>query len=484
MTNVLKHKSPESLAVAENDQRDFSAVLADFICDLNPENLPAEVRQAARTNILDTLACAVAGSSAQGVSEVRELVTGWGGAKQASVLVYGDRVPAHHAAWINGMMAHARDYDDTHDAAVLHAGVSVIPAALAAAQLRGQVSGAQLMAGVAVGLETISRLGTATTVGIIESGFMYTSLFGHFAATAAAAKILGLDRSQIINALGISYSQVAGNHQVTRDAALTKRMQPGFAAMSGIVSVQLAQKGIRGAQATFEGADGFFRVYLQNRYDPSVLRDGLGERYAFTKLSYKPYPCCRFNHCSIEAALELREVLQAPLADIVRIRVGLNRQAYQAVCTPIEVRRSPQTVVQAQFSIPYTVATALIDGYVGLGHFGPDLHSRKDIIALAQKVDPYVDDDIERSHGRNVSPVAIDIELADGRTVRRRIDLPLGHPERPIPAAAVAAKTGDCFKASARPFAAHAPEALSQMVGDLDSVVDIEEMLRIVTQTS
>ncbi|WP_025372122.1 MmgE/PrpD family protein [Advenella mimigardefordensis] len=484
MTSVLTHENPKSSAIAENDQADFSSVLADFICNLDPQSLPLPVRQAAQANIQDTLTCAVAGSSAQGVAQVRELVSEWGGAPQASVLVFGDRIPAHHAAWINGMMAHARDYDDTHDAAVLHAGVSVVPAALAAAQLRGGVSGAQLIAGVAVGLETICRLGTATTVGIVESGFMYTPLFGHFAATAAAAKILGLNRNQIINALGISYSQVAGNHQVTRDAALTKRMQPGFAAMAGIVSVQLAQKGIRGVQATFEGIDGFFRVYLQNRYDPDLLRNSLGERYIFTDLSYKPYPCCRFNHCGIEAALELREQLGERVADIVRIRAGLNRQAYQAVCTPIDVRRSPQTVVQAQFSIPYTVATALVDGYVGLAHFGSDLHSRQDIIDLAQKVEPYVDDEIERSHGRNVSPVDLEIEFADGSTLRRRIDTPLGHPDRPMSAGAVATKANDCFKSSACSLAVHAPQALSEMVGSLDSVADIEDLLRIVMQTS
>ena len=167
------------------------------------------------------------------VGETREQAVEWGGAPQASVLVFGDRLPAHHTAWVNGTMAHARDYDDTHDAAVLHAGVSVVPAALAAAQLAGVTPGADFIAGVAAGLETISRLGLATRVSIIESGYMYTALFGHFAATVAASRVLRLTHAQTVNALGIAYSQVAGNHQVTRDAALTKRMQPGFAAMAG-----------------------------------------------------------------------------------------------------------------------------------------------------------------------------------------------------------------------------------------------------------
>ena len=109
--------------------------------------------------------------------------------------------------------------------------------------------------------------GVATRIGIIESGFIFTPLFGHFAATVAAGRVLGLDAPKMVNALGIVYSLVAGNHQVTRDGALTKRMQPGFAAQSALISVQLAQRNISGAQATFEGADGFLRVYLRDRCD-------------------------------------------------------------------------------------------------------------------------------------------------------------------------------------------------------------------------
>jgi 2-methylcitrate dehydratase PrpD len=250
--------------------------------------------------------------------------------------------------------------------------------------------------------------------------------------------------------------------------------------MSAIISVQLAQRGIRGAQATFEGIDGFFRVYLRNQYDADVLRDGIGERYAFTALSYKPYPCCRFNHCGIEAALELRKSIQGRIGDIRRIRVGLNRQAYQAVCTPIEIRRSPRTIVQAQFSIPYTVAAALVDGQVGLRHFTDDLAARQDIMALARKVEPYVDEDIEKAFGRNVSPTAIEIELEDGGILSQRIDVPLGHPQRPMSDVDFEAKAIDCFNISARPLPDGAHTSLRNMVSRLESLDDAQALFEIV----
>ena len=459
---------------------DFATVLARFACALSAAELPASAIAAAKANVFDTLACAAAGSSAAAVAETRELALEWGGAPQATILGFGDKLPAHHAAWVNGTMAHARDYDDTHDAAVLHAGVSVIPAALAAAELRGSASGrlqgpasgADFIAGVAAGLETICRLGVATRIGIIESGFIYTPLFGYFAATVAAGRVLGLDVAQMVNALGIAYSQVAGNHQVTRDGALTKRMQPGFAAQAALVSVQLAQRGVRGAQATFEGVDGFLRVYLHDRCDRDALRAGLGERYEFTQLSYKPYPCCRFDHTAIDAALALRGAHRIEPERVRRIRVGLNRQAYEAVCTPVDVRRAPQTIVHAQFSIPFTVAAALVDGSVELGHFTDAALRRDDILSLAQRVDAFVDEDIERDWGRNISPAEVRIEMSDGTMHALRVDYPLGHPSRPMSTADFDAKAADCFRVSACPLPDDAPRQLRALVETIATAVD------------
>ena len=133
MSDTLEQASPDC-----NPSKDFAFELANFSSRLQYSSLPASAVEAAKINIFDTLICAVAGSSAAAIPEVHELVREWGGTPQASILVFGEKIPAHQAAFINGCMAHARDYDDTHDAAVLHAGVSVVPAALAAAELNGR----------------------------------------------------------------------------------------------------------------------------------------------------------------------------------------------------------------------------------------------------------------------------------------------------------------------------------------------------------
>jgi len=429
---------------SQNMASDFAAEFAAFSSSLTIQAVPVHVLEVAKADLLDTLGCAVAGFTAPGVPGLLALVQGWAGAREAGIWGTDVMVPAHNAALINGMMAHARDYDDTHDAAVLHAGVSVVPAALAAAEISHDATGADLLAGIVAGLELICRLGTATQIGIIESGFMYTSLFGHFAATAAAARVLGLDAEATANALGIVYSQAAGTHQVTRDAALTKRMQPGFAAQAGVLAVSLTRAGLTGTRHTFEGVDGLFHSYLRGRFDPVVLREGLGTRFEMENLSFKPFPCCRFNHSAIEAALEIRDALGGDTEDILAIRCGVNAQAHAAVCEPVGMRKAPETVVQAQFALPYCVATALERGDVGMLDFTPERLSDPTILGLSSLVETYVDLEIEREWSRNVSPAKLEVVTGRGLFCAR-IDLPRGHPNRPMDQAGVQAKLADCF---------------------------------------
>ncbi len=159
--------------------------------------------------------------------------------------------------------------------------------------------------------------------------------------------------------------------------------------------------------------------------------------------------------------------------------MGVNVQAYEAVCTPVDVRKAPRTIVQAQFSIPYTVATALIDGAVRLGHFTDEGLRRQDILALAQKVEGCVDDGIELTAGRNVTPADVHVEMEDGTTHRLRMDIPLGHPSRPMSEADFEAKALDCFRAAARPMRDGSHQELRQFVSKLEALGDARTLARV-----
>lgn len=466
---------------AENANPDLVIDLARFASTIDAAQLDATVVKAVKTNILDTLSCALAGSSAKAIAEVSSLVREWGGTPQADMFVFGGKFPAHHAALINGGMSHARDYDDTHDAAILHAGVTAVPAAIAAGQLRGGLSGAELIAAVAAGLEVTCRLGIAIKVDIVESGFIYTSLLGYFGATAAAGRALRLTEDEMRNAFGIVYSSVAGNHQVTRDASLMKRLQPGLAAQAAVVAVQLAKRGIRGAQNVFDGDDGFFRVYFRNRVDGDVARKDLGKRFEMLNLSYKPYPCCRDTHSAIDAVLQLRAKAPRPASDIQSIRVGTTAPGYQMVCVPEQVRLAPKTIVEAQFSIPYTVAASWIDGPLGMKHFTDEGLLRGDILDLTKRVRPYVDAEIDREWSRFIPPARVIVQFRDGQTIEARVNYPKGHPNNMMTEAEFSAKTRDCANYLAKPLPADTADRLINTVGKLDTLGDISELMRVMT---
>lgn len=454
--------------------------LARFAANIDAAALDPAVVTAVKTNILDTLACTLAGSSASAIAELSDLVRCWAGAAQADLFVLGGRFPAHHAAWVNAAMSHARDYDDTHDGAILHAGVTAVPAAIAAGQLRGTLSGADLIAAVAAGLEVTCRLGVAIEVDIVETGFIYTSLLGYFGATAAAGRALGLTVQEMADAFGIVYSSVAGNHQVTRDASLMKRIQPGLAAQAAVVAVQLAKRGIRGAQGVFEGADGFCRVYLGGRIDVNEVRKDLGSRFELMNLSYKPYPCCRDTHAAVDAALLLRRQMQRPATEVASIRVGVTAPGYQMVCVPEAVRLAPRTIVEAQFSIPYTVAAAWIDGGLRIGHFSNEALQRSDVLALTARVSPYVDSEIDRDWRRFVTPARISVRFRDGQTCEARVDYPKGHPQNPMTDAEFLAKVRDCAAVAARKLPDDTPARLVSALARLESLPDIAGLLGII----
>lgn len=452
--------------------RDIAFDLADHAASLRLSNLPNSAITATKLDIFDTLATTIAGTSAPGIGELLDLLAEWGGNGQATVLVHGRRVLAHDAAWVNASMAHATDYDDTHDVAMLHAGVTVIPAALAAAELAGGVGGDELLVGVTAGLDVVCRLGLASTIGIVESGFIFTQLLGTFGATLAAGRVMGLSPAAMVDALGIAYSQTAGNYQVIRDSALTKRMQPGFAAKTALISVQMAKKGIRGTQNTFQGVDGFYRVYLRDRYNPEVVTAGLGSRFEHENLSFKPYPCMRPLHVPIDAALEARRKWQLSPERIRRVEVRFNEHTYSAGCTPVEAKKAPRTPIDAQFSIPYVIAAALAHGRVGLADFTWAGVARREVLELAAKVDGVVDEELERGWRARVCPVVIRIETTDGQLLELRVD----HPHA-MNQAEFADKLADCITASGRPMRKDMAANITSLVGRLESLPDISELV-------
>jgi 2-methylcitrate dehydratase PrpD len=458
----------------EDESMDSTAVLAENIITTSYKKIPEAAIESTKKDILDTLGVAVAGSQAPGIKEIVRLVREWGGKREGTVIMQGMRVPCHHAALVNSTMAHALDYDDAHEGVVLHAGVVLIPPALALAERLGNINGREFITAITLGIDLVSRLGEASNIGPSELGFMYTSVYGIFGSAAATGKLLHLSTDQMVNAFGIAYSQAAGNFQCIVDGALTKRAQAGFAASDGLLSALLAKEGFTGAIDSLEGRKGLFQVYLRGDYSLTPLTRDLGKHFASVDLSFKPYPCCRNCHPFIDAALELKSEHNIRPNDIEEIAVRCSENA-RILCEPLPVKQKPRVVVDAQFSIPWVIATALVKGKVTLEDFTPEAISNPEVINLALKINAKVDPQLET---RSTSKAVVDIKMKNnGIIYSKREDIAKGNPEKPLSWDELIEKFRDCLSYGAEKLSRPAVSRIINMVRNLENIQDVGKVI-------
>jgi len=457
--------------------QDVAYRLAEYATSLRFEDLPASAIEATKQDIFDCLATGMVGSSALGVKEMLDLATECAGTEQATTFVYGKKFPAHVAAAINTVMIHGYDYDDTHDVAMMHCGAIIFSCALAAAERQGGITGKDLITAVTAGLDIHCRLGLATTIGIVQSGWTYTSLLGGFGAVAAVGRIMGLTKDEMVNAFGIAYAQAAGNYQAITDSAWTKRIQPGFASQGALLACQLAKRGVQGAKNTFEGKYGIYHVYLHDRYNPEAVTKDLGTYFTHEDLAFKPWPCARPNQPPINACIEAKKRFHLNPDDIKHVEIRMNEHLYICSCIPEDVRKHPKTIVDCQFSIPYNSACALVNGKVGLADFTEEGLRRPDVLALTAKIDGVVDEEIERNFHAKVCPVVVKIELTNGTILEHRLETTLGCREKPMTNEDVAEKMRDCINFAALPMPENTAAVIKALVDHLDTLENSNQII-------
>jgi 2-methylcitrate dehydratase PrpD len=453
---------------------DPAQTLAEHICTTTYDDLPEHAIVSSKRDMLDTLGAALGGSVAPGIAELAGLVKRWGGRGESSLLLLGGRVPAPQAAMVNAAMGHALDFDDTFDrAGNIHPGTSTLFASLAAAELQGGVSGRDVILAIALGLDVAGRLALAATV---DRGWHRTAAIGIFGAAAAAGKLLSLSIEQMSHAFGIAYSQAAGNRQCILDGALTKRLQAGQAASSGVLAAMLAQEGFTGAREVFAGRYGFYPMYQPDGYDLTAITDELGQRFRGADLSFKPYPCGRGNHTLLDAALQVYEQLDLATAqegkEIADVVVTTNAQTCAAEFGPGTTKRRPTQVVEAQFSLPFLVAVALTLGRIGIGDVARVDHPS--VLALAERLQGEAKDDAPAGWAR------IRVRRTDGRaaTVETAMDA-LGSPERPLSDSQLEAKFRDCAAHAVRPISATTVDQAIEWVQRLETYDDAAALIRL-----
>jgi 2-methylcitrate dehydratase PrpD len=401
--------------------------------------LPSAVRERAKDLVLDHLGVALRGSqqpSSAIALEAARLLNGDGGA--ATIVGHDIRMHAPWAALANGTAAHAIELDDVTSESSLHPGVAVIPPALALAEERS-ATGTLFLEAVVAGYEATMRIGNALgAASAYERGFHPTGVAGAFGATAAAARLLRLDAETTARAFGIAGGMASGSLEYLSDGSWTKRLNPGWAAHAGIAAGQLAATGFRGPLTAIEGSLGVLRAYsdapVPDRLAPSAEDD-----WALMTVSIKPYACCRYNHGLIDGVLKLADEHRITPADVVRIRLGVLSAGAILVSEPIEAKRAPRNVVDAQFSAPFAAAVALTRHAAGIAEYTQANVDDAGIRALMARTDCVRDGSLDAEYPTRW-PSWVEIELRGGHTVRTRVDDAAGEPANPITREALLAK--------------------------------------------
>jgi 2-methylcitrate dehydratase PrpD len=431
---------------------------------------------AAKDHILYTTGTALAGANAPGIAQLRASARRLGDGDQSTVLVHGDRLPASAAALVNGAMGHARELDINDDRIGYKSSVAVIPAAWAVAQRERPVSGQDLITAVCLGIDLGVRLGLA--IRPYPAHGLFNTL-GPIAAAAACARLMKLDVTATHDALGIAYCQCTVAGLSLTSPSLAKRLAAGLAAQAGVTSATMAQAGFPATTEVFAGAEGLFQTFFHQEGDHDVLLADLGRRFEIFAAGPKPFPSCRYTHAGVTAALALRAKHRVPTSDIREIHVHIGERDLHTVWGSDERERSrraaPQGIVDAQFSIPFTVAATLLRGRLTLEEFSAQSLADADILALAARVRPVLTPAFD-DWPKNIRPQTVELVLLDGRTLSERVDAPKGSPENRF----TTEEVEESFRAMGR-YAQSVPESAIEKfihgMRNLETLPDVSGLL-------
>jgi 2-methylcitrate dehydratase PrpD len=454
---------------------DVMATLVKNIIKTRFNNLTAGSVETAKKALVDSIGTMLAGSSIEGCRLLVEAIKEMGGTGDSTIAVFGEKAPINMAALANGAMTRAADIDDVNDAFPLHPGVIIVPTALTIAERQQRVSGRDLITAVALGQDLMVRMAYATSVNPVMSGRY--NLFKVFAACATAGKLLGLDEEGMSNAMGIAYAQLAGGDtQALNEGVMTSYVQEGLAGKAGVEAALFAQKGITGTKNVLEGPRGFYGAF-----EPSPKLDALtaelGSTFRGVDISIKPYASCRSSHGAVDLSLSMVKDLGVDPARIERVTVRVNSITYKLTCDPPDKKLRPKSQSEAQFSLPFIVATAMIRGDFFIEELSEEVLNNEVILRLADRVKPVLDQRCET--GGAMGNTVMEIETTNGESFSTSKLFPKGNPKDPMSVKECLVKFRKCAKYASKQFSLSQLSTIVEILENLEKLEDVHQLVHL-----
>ena len=443
----------------------YTRGLAEFASGLTYEAIPPEVRERLKLLILDALGCALYGAQLEWCHLLRSTLSSLDDTKTCGVWGTRERLSAPHAALANGTQVQGFELDDVHRAGVLHVGAVVLPALIAIAELKHNLSGKEFLAAAAAGYETGPRVGLCMGPEHIGQGWHSGATVGVFAAAAAAARGLNLNPEKTIHALGIAGTQSAGL-MAAQYGAMVKRMHAGRSSQSGLYGALLAERGFTGIEDVFESEYGGFCTTFSrstDRFELAQLTAGLGSTRQAMGVALKFYACVGSNHTTLDSIRDLQSEHKFGAEDVEEIVV----HGSQVTADHVGWKYEPRGLTAAQLNLPFCVATYLLEGDCFVDQFDAAAVTDSRRIALAERVSVHADPAITALGAKHRHSVRVEVRLSNGTRLSRSADAPRGSDENFASPADIVAKF--------EKLAAHAlPE---KRIGELrDAVLGLEDL--------
>jgi len=393
--------------------------LAHYVERTDFHNIPRDVIDHAKVCFLDWLGCAIAGSLEPAGRIAKELITELGAADESTVIGTMARTSAPNAALINGVFGHSIELDDIHEESVIHPAAPVMPAALAICE-KQKLSGADLLTAIVLGYQIEIRIAEA----LMPSHYRYwhpTGTCGTFGAAAAAGKLLSLGAEQLVHAFGMAGTQASGLIEVF--GTMSKPLNAGKAAMTGVISTLLAKKGFTSSNAILEAEKGYCKATSDQPKATSILERL--ETFEITRNVFKRHSCCGHIHGALDGVLDILEKHRIQPEDIRKVKVG----TYPIAIEVVGRSARPTSASEARFNLPFCVALALLHRRVGPAEFAADRVSDDTVFKLSKRVDVEVDPELSSAR---LGSSNVEVELKDGRSFRTRVDHPKGYHDNPL----------------------------------------------------
>lgn len=456
-------------AVAATSSTDHLELLLDHLESFrDPARVPVGAKLAAKRFLFDSIGVALAGTAVPQSAQLLRAVAQWGSAADARVWGSEMALPAPAAALVNAFHIHNQEFDCVHERAVVHPMAVILAALFAFAERQQNVSGSRFLAALALAVDVATTIGMCATQPI---RFFRPAMCGSLGATAGLAVLAGLARPAMRDAMGITYSQLAGTMQAHVEGTPTLALQVGFAARAAVTSIDLASEGFRGPHQVLDGTHGYFKLFELGAAAPDQPFAELGRVWQIERVSHKPFPTGRAAHGGIAGVRELKRKHQFSADDVSEIVLAAPPLIRQLVDRPMAPDMS---VSYARLCLPYLVAVTLLYDTVSLDAYQADVFDDPRLLALAARVRLVADDN---TNVNALAPQHLTVRLKSGVDLQLTMPQVFGAPEAPMSLHDQHEKFQDCCRHAKNRLTAVEIQRLMEAIEHIDQFDDVARLL-------